>query len=180
MKKRNEVFITNSFGETQRLGGKFVEKVNGQGRTLSELSEKNRGSLVIALYGDLGSGKTTFVQGIAKGLGIKRRIISPTFIIVRTYELKNQKSILRQTQDKNQNYNSKFKNLELFYHIDLYRIESVEQIEALGLDEVLKYPENIVVIEWAEKMGDLLPKERWDIRFDHLEGDRRRIVIISS
>ena len=150
MIKSEEVFITNSFRETQGLGEEFVERISGQGRALSE-----ERSLVIALYGDLGSGKTTFVQGLAKGLGIKRRIISPTFIIVRSYKL----------------------GVRSFFHIDLYRIADEKDIEGLGLEEIMEDPQNIVAIEWAEKMGNLLQKERWNVRFEYLSKEKRRITI---
>lgn len=78
MRIKEEIFITSSYEETQKLGKEFTKKLQGGD--------------IIALYGELGSGKTTFVQGLAKGLGIKRRIISPTFIIIRSYTLINQKS----------------------------------------------------------------------------------------
>lgn len=146
MKIKDRVFVTNSFEETQKLGEDFARSLLAgmQGETLN-----------VALYGDLGAGKTTFVQGLAKGLGIKRRIISPTFMIVRSYEL----------------------GVMGFYHIDLYRTEGNKDIETLGLEEILNDPKNIVVIEWAEKVGDLLPKKRWEIRFEYLGEDKRNITI---
>ena len=163
MIKSEDVFITNSFKETQRLGEEFARF------HLARLK-----CSIIALYGELGSGKTTFVQGLAKGLGIKKRIISPTFIIVRSYVLKSQKSKV-----KSQNHNSKLKSLELrsFYHIDLYRISSEKDIGGLGLEEVLNSSSNIVAIEWAEKMGRFLPRKRIDIRFVYLSERKRRITV---
>jgi len=146
MKHKEKIIVTNSFEETQRLGEGFAKK--------------NR---IIALYGDLGSGKTTFAQGLARGFGIKRRIVSPTFVIIRSYNIKNTN-----------------KKLKMFYHIDLYRIENEKHIEGLGLEEIISNPENVVVIEWAEKMGKLLPKERWDIRFEHLKNDKRKISVIKN
>lgn len=96
------------------------------------LAEKVKNGGVICLYGPLGAGKTTLVQGLARGLGIKRRITSPTFIIVRKYGR--------------------------FWHVDLYRLNSPEEIEALGLREILADKENIVAIEWPEKIDKILPK----------------------
>lgn len=161
MIKSEEVFITNSFGETQKLGEEFARShpfgLSSQGRRIARLK-----CALIALYGDLGSGKTTFVQGLAKGLEIKRRIISPTFIIVRNYEL----GIRNQELGRNN-----------FYHIDLYRMETEKDIESLGIDEIMEDPQNIVAIEWAEKMGNLLPKERIDIRFASISENERRITI---
>lgn len=142
MKKNNfagKVFVTNSFEETQRLGKDFAKSL--------------RAGDIVCLYGDLGSGKTTFVQGLAKGLGIKNRIISPTFVIVRSYKLK----------------------VISFYHIDLYRTQSERDIEGLGIEEIINNENNIVVIEWAEKLGNYLPKKRIDIHFFYENENRRKI-----
>ncbi|HEX8932564.1 MAG TPA: tRNA (adenosine(37)-N6)-threonylcarbamoyltransferase complex ATPase subunit type 1 TsaE [Patescibacteria group bacterium] len=134
--------ITNNFVETQQIGLEFAKTL--------------KGGEVICLYGDLGSGKTTFVQGLAKGLGIEKKIISPTFIIMRTYRIQNSKN---------------------FYHVDLYRIEESKDVESLGLLEIMKDKDNIVVIEWPERIEDLLPEKRIDIIFAYLDEDKREIVV---
>ncbi len=100
---------------------------------------------IVCLYGDLGSGKTTFSQGFAKGLGIQNRLLSPTFIIVRRYEVP--------------------KSIRWFYHVDLYRISGEKDREGVGLPEILADRAAIVLIEWADRLGNLLPKNRIDIRF---------------
>ncbi|RJQ36080.1 tRNA (adenosine(37)-N6)-threonylcarbamoyltransferase complex ATPase subunit type 1 TsaE [Candidatus Microgenomates bacterium] len=158
MEPKKEIFITKSFDETQKLGESFIKN-----------PIKSEKALVICLYGDLGSGKTTFTQGIARGLGISRRIISPTFNIVRLYkiDLKSQISKLK----------TKSQNSKIFYHIDLYRMENFHEIDALGIKEIINNPNNIVVIEWAQKLGNLLPKERIDIDFEYLGEEERRITI---
>lgn len=137
----NEEFITNSGEETKKLGERFAK-------------ELSMGDFV-AFYGDLGSGKTTFIQGLAKGLGIVKRIISPTFIIARHYKI-----------DKG-----------IFYHIDLYRTDSKHDLLGIGLDQIVEDKKTIVALEWAEKIGDLLPKRRFDISFDYLEDNKRKITI---
>src|SRR3989344_7421055 len=86
---------------------------------------------ILALFGDLGAGKTTFIQGLAKGLGIKGRVLSPTFIFIRPHTLKG---------------GSKF------YHVDLYRLDSEKDAEAIGLTEILQDKNAIVAIEWPEKI----------------------------
>lgn len=131
-----EIHITKSASETAKLGEKLAKRVTNGG--------------ILALYGDLGSGKTTFVQGLAKGLGITKRIISPTFVIIRQY------------------YN--------FYHIDLYRVENQHGLEGLGIEEIFNNPKNIVAIEWAEKLSDMLPKGRLDVRFEHMDEGERKIT----
>jgi tRNA threonylcarbamoyladenosine biosynthesis protein TsaE len=136
--------ITNNFESTQKLGQEFAESLNS--------------GAVIALHGNLGSGKTTFVQGFAKGLGIQKKIISPTFIIMRTYDVGS-------------------KNVKKFYHVDLYRIESEHDVEGLGLLELINDPENVVIIEWPDKIEHLLPEKRIDIYFEYLEDNKREIKI---
>lgn len=141
MKSSKNEYITESVEETQRVAKEFAQKLIGGN--------------VIALYGDLGSGKTTFVQGLAKGLGIKKRIISPTFIIVRRYRT----------------------GIRNFYHIDLYRVETQQDVERLGIEETLSDPQAIVAIEWAGKMGELLPKKRIDIHFKFIDENIRRVYV---
>lgn len=119
------------------------------------LSSKNL-KRIIALVGNLGAGKTTFVQGFAEGLGIKDKIISPTFVLIRQHKIPG-------------------KNQTLF-HIDLYRLENSEQFQSLGLEEIINDPNNIVLIEWAEKAKNLLPKNTTWIYFEG-DGDSRRISI---
>src|SRR3989344_8455024 len=145
--------LTKSAKETKNFGRKI-----GDSLTISHQP------LVIALTGELGSGKTTFVQGLAEGLGIKQRIISPTFILVRKYEI----------PISNIQY-----QISNFYHIDLYRLEeNVEtEVRNLGLEEIWQNPENIVVIEWAEKIKSMIPKKAKWIKFENLGVDKRKIII---
>lgn len=144
----SKTIITNNLEETQKLG---------------EHLARNLSSNVIALYGDLGTGKTTFVQGVAKGLGIKNKIISPTFIIMRAYEIK-----------------SNNQKIKCFYHLDLYRIENKKDLEELGIEEIMNDPQNVVVVEWAEKIKETLPKERIDIYFEYIDEKKRKITLIKN
>jgi tRNA threonylcarbamoyladenosine biosynthesis protein TsaE len=147
MKKNDfdgKAFITGSSGRTRKLGHDFAKTLN-------------KGE-IICLYGDLGSGKTTFVQGLAQGLGIKSRIISPTFVIIRSHRLK----------------------VGVFCHIDLYRTEVEKDIENLGLEEIMNDPQNIIAIEWAEKLKDYLPEKRIDIEFVSEKENIRKIMFRSS
>jgi tRNA threonylcarbamoyladenosine biosynthesis protein TsaE len=144
----NEEYITNSSEETQKLGENF--------------SQKLKGGDFIAFYGELGSGKTTFIQGLARGLGIQRRIISPTFIIMRIYDLRFK---IQESGPKK------------FYHVDLYRTGSRHDLLGVGLDQIIQDQDNIVALEWAEKMGDMLPKKRIDIKLEYLGDNKRRITV---
>ena len=158
---KHKTIITSSKEETQEIAQKLA-------KTLSPGS-------ILALYGNLGSGKTTFVQGLAKGLGIDTRIISPTFVIVRQHSFVipnlfrdlEKKEMLKQVQHDRGN----------FYHIDLYRVESEKDIEGLGLKEIINNSKNIVAIEWPEKMQQLLPQKRTEICMTYLSDNKREIKI---
>lgn len=111
-------------------------------------------ALVLALQGELGAGKTTFTQALAKALGIKKRILSPTFLVMKRFPLPQ---------------NIDFENL---YHIDAYRV-GVKDLKALDIEEILGKP-NIVVVEWADRVKSILPKDTLWVRFRHgkTEGER--------
>lgn len=128
------------------------------------IGRKLQGGEILALSGDLGSGKTTFVQGLAKGLGIKGRVVSPTFIIMRQYTIPT----------------SKIQHLtSSLYHIDLYRLDTnlENEIANLGLADMWGKKDNVVVIEWAEKIKELLPKNTLWISFELLSENQRKITI---
>jgi tRNA threonylcarbamoyladenosine biosynthesis protein TsaE len=138
MEKR--VITTKNAEDTKHLGAQMAKRL------------KKGGALL--LFGDLGSGKTTFTQGFAKELGIKRPIISPTFLIIRTYDV-----------------DSKIK----LYHMDLYRIESSRDIEELGVKEIIEDPNAVSVIEWADKMGEEIPAKRIELYFRFIDENTREI-----
>ena len=112
---------------------------------------------IICLYGDLGSGKTTFTQGFARGLGSTTRLLSPTFIIVRRYQISK-------------------KDFQL-YHVDLYRLQTISEMEGIGLPEIFTDLASYTVIEWAERLGTLLPKKRIDVHFTTSQDDTHSIFI---
>lgn len=140
------MIITNSVQETHALAREVAEQVRRGG--------------VICLSGDLGSGKTTFTQELAKTLGVKRNVNSPTFLVVRSYRLAESEQAAK-----------------VLYHVDLYRLNSEQEIEEIGLTDMLADTEAVVVIEWSEKLGSLRPKKRIDIHFEYLEEKKRRIKI---
>jgi len=112
----------------------------------------------VAIYGNLGVGKTIFVQGLAKGLGIKRKILSPTFVFMRSYEFAK----------KGKKYD--------FHHIDLYRGESESDFRAIGLEDIFSQ-RSVVVLEWAEKISNILPKKKYEVRITTLGENIRKINI---
>ncbi len=109
---------------------------------------------VLALSGELGSGKTCFTQGVAKGLGVDDHIKSPSFTILNIYD----------------------KGRLPFYHIDLYRVEADGELESLGLEEYI-YGNGVCVIEWADRATSELPKNAVHIKFFYEDEVTRRITV---
>ena len=124
------------------------EETQEFGRRLGELAEPGD---VFLMTGDLGSGKTCLTQGIARGLGVKENALSPTFVIMR--EMHGRLAL---------------------YHIDLYRLDRLEETEDLGLDDYF-YGEGVSVVEWAEKALALMPPDRMMVRIDYLSNTERRM-----
>lgn len=120
-----------------------------------QLAARLSGGSNVLLFGDLGTGKTQFTKGIAKGLGIPDLIKSPTFTYVHQHELKNGHH---------------------FYHYDLYRLDSGEDFESIGLEETIHDPHAINVIEWADRMGGAHPESYIQIDF-HSMGQGHEISI---
>lgn len=147
--------ITQSPAETEKLGQKV-------GNWLIQNRKNNKKAVVLALEGQLGSGKTTFTQGLANGLGIKKRVISPTFILMRSYRLSVK--------------NKAFKNL---YHLDLYRLEENidNELATLGFFDLFDNPCNILLVEWADKARDFLPQDTIWVNFETLGEGERKITI---
>ena len=134
--------VTQSSEETQRLA--------------RAVGEACRGGELLLLSGELGTGKTSFVQGLAQGLGIEEYVHSPTFVLVGQYH-----------------------GRLTLYHADLYRIESAGEAADLGFDDYYR-PDVVCAVEWAEKTPGIFPNEHLRVTIDHLGGDRRRIVIEAS
>ncbi len=177
--------ITKSARATAKLGNFLA------GEILSSCEEKNifktlklkdlicsnrmTQAQIICLEGDLGSGKTTFVQGFLKGLGVKGPYTSPTFIIMKHYKRKafgikfkisNAKSKMPKVKHLIQN----------IYHIDAYRIKSKDLLN-LGWKEIITSPENIIIIEWADRVKKIIPKNALWINFKWIDNNTRKIIL---
>ena len=120
-------------------------------------AEKLKGGEVLALTGDLGAGKTTFVKGLVEGLKISEVVTSPTFVMLKSYPAKIES-----------------KKIE-FVHIDAYRVESLDDIKSVGIEDFLGRNDVILAIEWAEKIKEILPQTTIYINFKHLDENRREI-----
>ena len=125
----------------------------------SRLAKKIKSGSVIALNGDLGSGKTTFSQGFAKGLGVDQHVGSPTFKLVSEY------------------YGSKMK----LYHVDCYRLNSSEEFLNLGGENLLLPHDGVTLIEWANIIEELLPLDMIEIKFSRFKDNTtKRLLHISG
>ncbi|MBU0611893.1 tRNA (adenosine(37)-N6)-threonylcarbamoyltransferase complex ATPase subunit type 1 TsaE [Patescibacteria group bacterium] len=123
--------------------------------SLKPISKK---ATIIGLYGDLGTGKTTFVQYFAKNLGIEKKVNSPTFVIMRRYVLKN-------------------KNFENLFHLDAYRLKNERELLHLGWEEVISNPKHLVCVEWPEKIKKAIPKKHYQIHISHTKEGHRKFKI---
>lgn len=118
-----------------------LDELTHEARVLSErLAPKTGGATLVTLSGELGAGKTSFTQALAKMYGIEEHVTSPTFVLEKVYQLAKDKSFRR------------------LVHIDAYRLKSGEELSALGWDELMKDARTLVVLEWPEMVADGLPK----------------------
>ncbi|MGN0106864.1 MAG: tRNA (adenosine(37)-N6)-threonylcarbamoyltransferase complex ATPase subunit type 1 TsaE [Hominilimicola sp.] len=137
-------YISNSYEETQKIATDFAKTM--------------KAGDVLCMYGDLGVGKTAFVQGLAKGLEIDEPITSPTFTIVNEYS----------------------GTLPL-YHFDVYRIADSDEMYEIGYEEYV-YGDGVSVIEWPQLIDDILPEKRYDIEIakDYDKGENYRTIEIKE
>lgn len=131
---RNQKFISSSEKETKTIAGYSLEIV---------MAKNRKAAIVVALEGKLGAGKTRFVQGAAKYMQTDRNVTSPTFVLMKKYNVPNMACPYQ---------------IRYFYHLDCYRVNSSEEILDIGWQSIISNPANIVFVEWAEKIKDILPK----------------------
>ena len=135
------------------IAGKIIDKVH---------SLKSDTATVVALHGDLGAGKTTLTQEIAKQLKISESVISPTFVIIKKYNLPAQAGVVD-------------KNFKYLIHIDAYRLNSSEELLKLGWQEIFEDKSNLIIIEWPENVSDCIPKDVCTIKLSHTDESTRSI-----
>ncbi len=145
----NKFVITKSSKETQRFAADFSKKI---------LKIKSEKAIIVGLIGELGAGKTVFAKGFARGLGIKEIVVRPTFVLERIYRLKGE-------------------SFKLFVHIDAYRLEKAKELSGLGFKNLSRDSHNIILIEWADRVKKILPKNYIEIKFEHISDNKRKITI---
>jgi tRNA threonylcarbamoyladenosine biosynthesis protein TsaE len=121
-------------------------------------------AVVVGLYGDLGSGKTTFTKKFASRIGIVEEITSPTFVVQRRFEIPQKNDIFY------------FKN---FYHFDMYRIESVDELPPLGWKDTISEKTNLVFVEWPEKAESALPNKIIKLKFNFIDENTREVEVVT-
>ncbi len=141
-------FRTNSPAQTQQLATDFIKA----------LTQNVSAATIVCLYGDLGAGKTTFTQFVAEALGVTETVTSPTFVIEKIYKLEN-------------------KAFSHLIHIDAYRLERADELETLGWHEITSEPGNLILIEWPEKVDDIIPDVVQKIFFTFIDENTREIDI---
>ncbi|OGM99188.1 MAG: tRNA (adenosine(37)-N6)-threonylcarbamoyltransferase complex ATPase subunit type 1 TsaE [Candidatus Yanofskybacteria bacterium RIFCSPLOWO2_01_FULL_41_34] len=143
------IFNSHSPKETQKIAADLAHKII-----------KTKKGAVVALEGELGAGKTTFIQGFAKALGIKSKIKSPTFVLMKKYKVPGGTSNL--------------------YHLDCYRIGDHKDLKILELKEIFSESHDIILIEWAERAKEILPKKHVTIHIDHIDKKTRKLLITND
>lgn len=114
---------------------------------------------ILALIGDLGAGKTFFTKSLSLALGVKKKITSPTFILLKTYKTKNEK-------------------IKIIYHLDAYRLKKAKNFVALGVLDFFGAKNTLTIIEWADKIKSILPKKTIFIKIKILKDDNGREIIL--
>jgi tRNA threonylcarbamoyladenosine biosynthesis protein TsaE len=164
--------ISKNIKDTEKIAKDFLDK----------LTPIKNGAVVVGLYGDLGTGKTTFTQNAGKYFGIKRKINSPTFVIIKKYEISKKRSHKNFLADKTkpvsagENFHdcASFKYL---FHIDAYRLKNEKELLNLGWLDIISNPEHLVFIEWPENIIKAMPKKHHKIGITHTKEGHRSFKI---
>ena len=151
-------FISNNSKETRTIAEDLVSKLI-----------PTQTAMVIGLYGNLGAGKTTFVQALAKTLGVEDRVASPTFVIEKIYPIR--------TNGRGRPTSNGASEFTHLIHIDAYRIEKSDELLHLGWNEIISDRKNLVVVEWADRIRDIMP-QHIKISLKPLENESSREIEI--
>lgn len=164
-------YLTKSPTQTKKIGAILAKRA-------SNTKYRNKQAFVLGLEGDLGGGKTTFLQGFAKGLGIKDKILSPTFVIMKRFEITSLDSPSRRGGRNQPSKESKTAaKFEIFYHIDCYRIKSAKELLDLDFKEIVANPRSIIAIEWADRVSSIMPLHSLILRFRFIDDKSREITL---
>ena len=132
---------------------RVVESAEAMRALAAALGERVASGDAIALVGDLGAGKTVFVQGLAAGLGYQGPVTSPTFTLIHVYQ----------------------GGRTTLFHADLYRLEREEELEEVGLDDIFRQ-DGVAVVEWADRFPHVMPEDRLELSLEVIDAERRRVT----
>lgn len=149
--------ISHSVEETADLAAKILVELG------KRKSKREPSATIVALKGDLGAGKTTFAQEVARALGVTERVTSPTFVIMKNYQISCQGFPLPSPWQR-------------LAHIDCYRLNSPDDLIHLNWAELITDPNNLILVEWPERVGDLLSAPAMRISFEVVGDNSRKIV----
>ena len=139
--------LSKSLSDTAQIAQDFLNSIS--------LGDE---AAVVALEGNLGSGKTTFTQAVGKILGINENMTSPTFVIMKVYEIN-------------------FRGFKSFIHIDAYRLEKESELTHLGWKEMIKEPENLIFIEWPQNVPGVIPPTARKVSLEFVDENTRQITL---
>ena len=140
--------ISKNIKDTEKIAKEFTDII----------SMNKKRATVVCLFGDLGTGKTTFSQFVAKNLGVKGKVNSPTFVIMKRYVLKNI-------------------NIKNLLHVDAYRLKNEKELLTLGWNNLISDKENLILIEWPERVIKAIPKKHHKILISHTKDGNRKFQI---
>lgn len=149
-KKERKKVTTESVEETELFAARLAADLAG---------ERTGRPIVLALTGDLGAGKTAFTRGFLRALGVRKNITSPTFVVMRRFSLPSK---------------SAFTNA---YHMDAYRV-SAEDAGPLGLLEIMNDPKSVLIIEWADRLGAVVPSDAIRVECTYGKRENERVFIV--
>lgn len=140
--------VSNSLEQTKKFALEFLDRLS---------NVKHKGAVVVGLCGNLGAGKTAFVQCVAEILGVTENVTSPTFVIIKSYNILSPKP-----------YN-------LLVHIDAYRLKNGDELRKLQFEQLLTDPKNLILIEWADLVAEILPENHIKLEFEFVNEKTRTI-----
>ena len=159
--------ISKNTEETRQIAEKFLSEIE-KNRSLSNSLEDSNNKLkdlcifksacIVCLFGDLGTGKTTFTKSVAKKLGVKKMVSSPTFLIMKKYNITG-------------------KNFKRIFHFDAYRLKDENELLNLGWKEIITDPFNLIFIEWPENVIKAIPQKHHEVLISHISGEQRLFEI---
>ncbi len=158
--EKKDTYTTSNLNETENLAKLFLEKILNIEKNRAESAEVLT-AMVVGFSGDLGAGKTTFTQAVARLLGVSSSVTSPTFVIEKRYEVSSEAFLSTFTQ---------------LIHIDAYRLDGGKELIKLDFQELLNDPKKLIIIEWPEKVQDVLPKDLIMVDFKWVDDTVREIT----